>query len=48
LDIEKAKNKLFLGNGNLVNAADKIVQLGAKEKAKLKKFSLAFSLYWKN
>ena len=35
LDIEKAKNKLFLGNGNLVNAADKIVQLGAKAKKKL-------------
>lgn len=34
-DIEKAKNKLFLGNGNLVNAADKIVQLGAKAKKKL-------------
>ena len=34
-DIEKAKNKLFLGNGNLVNAADKIVQLGAKAKKRL-------------
>lgn len=34
-DIEKAKNKLFEGNGNLINSAEKIIQLGAKAKKKI-------------